>query len=65
MWPGIMMVFHNLKMPESILPITQDKGDIGTVPPPATDLKVDQSPVVMDDAGNDGHSQVSEKSARL
>ncbi|TFK83156.1 hypothetical protein K466DRAFT_589971 [Polyporus arcularius HHB13444] len=68
MWPGLVMIFHNLRMPESILPVTQVKGDVGAIPPalsPASDVKVDHSAVVMDDAANDGHSQVSEKSARL
>lgn len=52
MWPGLVMIFQRLRMPDSILPTTQAKGDVAALPnvpnsqaPTAavTDVKVDLS----------------------
>ncbi|RPD52927.1 hypothetical protein L226DRAFT_365687 [Lentinus tigrinus ALCF2SS1-7] len=62
MWPGLVMIYHRLKMPDSILPVTQAKDDVAapaTHSAGMTNVKVD-----LTESGDPlitGGSQLGEK----
>ncbi|RPD52945.1 hypothetical protein L226DRAFT_564026 [Lentinus tigrinus ALCF2SS1-7] len=60
MWPGLVMIYHRLKMPDSILPITRAKDDVAAPTNQSTGMKVDLT--TSSPEGKDG-SQPSEKSS--